>query len=109
MKDLFRAADDVYKAGLNMMHKLSRSPGFENLRPETRAVLAPLRSALEEYERSRFHRRKIIVEFEAPMPARQLTKLELTTREKTRRFSASVRVAETIHRTKKHAGEKAKM
>ena len=96
MKDLFRAADDLYNAGLGVVNTVWKM-GLDKARPQTRRALAPLCQALEDYERARFHRRRIIVEFEAPMPARQLTKRELSQQNKGRKIRGEIRVAESHH------------
>lgn len=102
MKDLFRAADDLYQAGLNLLNTVA-DMGWDKARPQTRRALLPLCRALEDYERSRFQRRKIIVEFETPMPARQISKRELSAKRKSRKIIGGIRVAEGMH-----LGEKTK-
>lgn len=102
MKDLFRAADDLYNAGLGVVNTITKM-GLSKARPQTRRALAPFVEALEDYERSRFHRRKIIVEFDAPLPARQISRRELTQQNKGRKIRGAIRVAESHE-----AGHKAK-
>ena len=109
MKDLFRAADDLYQASLNLANAVGRV-GVQKVLPETRKALVPLLTALEDYERSRFHRRKIIVEFEAPIPARQISRREMTEMGKSKKLRADISIADGLGRKRdgKKDGEKTK-
>jgi len=77
MKDLFRSADELYKSALAVVNLVAEMP---EAKPKTRAALIPVVTAIHDYEKARFERRKIIVEFESPMPVRSLTRRELTER-----------------------------
>ena len=79
MKDLFRSADEMYKAGLALVNKVA---SLEAALPETKRLATTLADKLANYEQNRFQRRKIIVEFEAPVPLRELTRRELTSNRK---------------------------
>jgi hypothetical protein len=79
MKDLFNASDEMYKAGLALVNKVA---SLEGALPDTKRLATVLAEKLANYERSRFQRRKIIVEFEAPMPRRELSRRELSDRRK---------------------------
>ena len=87
MKDLFNASDEMYKAGLALVNKVA---SLEGALPDTKRLATVLAEKLAAYEQSRFQRRKIIVEFEAPMPRRELSRRELSSRSKLRDLMCSL-------------------
>lgn len=107
VKDIFRAADDLYNASLRVVNTISKM-GLDKARPETREALPSLCQALEDYEHSRFGRRKVIIEFEAPMPSRVVARREMS-RAKGRRIVGAIKLAADDHPGRKnHDGEKTK-
>lgn len=105
MKDLFRAADDLYQASLHLANAVGKV-GLHKVLPETRSALGPLLLALEDYERSRFNRRKIIVEFEAPVPAKQITRREMSEMGKSRKLRGEIAILDGDPLSRRRSGKK---